>query len=400
MTAPTAPPPAAVLPTAVPPTAVPTASPEPTATRPTPGPPTVIEPVVFNDDFGTSIAPIFADNCASCHNAGGPGAAHWRLEQAADLVETHAWITDAVSTGYMPPWPASDLSLIFHDNRSLRNDEIEAIRAWSGAGAPLDVADTTRISSSTGVVALDADVEIGPLEPFQGSTAVADDYRCLIYELDIDEPRWLSGYEFVPDQTQIVHHAIGYLAPGSVREDAQRLSDEDDLGGWSCYGGSGLRSGDALFLGWAPGQLPTALPDGAGMLVEPGDFIVLQIHYHFDTADAPEDSIDHQARLGRWSGSGRDRDRDLSGPSRDPVYRRRNWAVVRPGCRPGAGVRKVWGPGCSGRFDQSGVSGETRGLRRHDRGDRIINLHHSCEKQPAKSSRCLGISTRSVSRFA
>ena len=141
VTAPTAPPPAAVLPTAVPPTAVPTASPEPTAT---PGPPTVIEPVVFNDDFGTSIAPIFADNCASCHNAGGPGAAHWRLEQAADLVETHAWITDAVSTGYMPPWPASDLSLIFHDNRSLRSDEIEAIRAWSGAGAPLDVADTTR----------------------------------------------------------------------------------------------------------------------------------------------------------------------------------------------------------------------------------------------------------------
>ena len=179
-------------------------------------------------------------------------------------------------------------------------------------------------------MALDADVEIGPLEPFQGSTAVADDYRCLIYELDIDESRWLSGFEFVPDQTQIVHHAIGYLAPGSVREDAQRLSDEDDLGGWSCYGGSGLRSGDALFLGWAPGQLPTAFPDGAGMLVEPGDFIVLQIHYHFDTADAPEDSIDHQARLGRWSGSGRDRDRDLSGPSRDPVYRRRNWAVVRP----------------------------------------------------------------------
>jgi hypothetical protein len=289
VTTPTAPPATAMPPTAMPPTAVPTASPKPTATRPTPAPPTVIEPVVFNDDFGTSIAPIFADNCASCHNAGGPGAVHWRLEQATDLVDTHEWITAAVSTGYMPPWPASDLSLIFHDNRSLRSDEIEAIQAWSGAGAPLDVADTTLISSSTGVVALDADVEIGPLEPFQGSTAVADDYRCLIYELDIDESRWLSGFEFVPDQTQIVHHAIGYLAPGSVREDAQRLSDEDDLGGWSCYGGSGLRSGDALFLGWAPGQLPTEFPDGAGMLVEPGDFIVLQIHYHFDTADAPED---------------------------------------------------------------------------------------------------------------
>lgn len=251
--------------------------------------PVVIEPVVFNDDFATSIAPIFAENCASCHNAGGPGATHWQLEQAGDLVATHDWIAGVVGAGYMPPWPASDLSLLFHDNRSLRADEIAAITQWSAAGAPLDVEATAAIAAPGGLARLAADIEIGPHEPFQGSSAVADDYRCLIYDLELDEPQWLQGFEFVPDQTQIVHHAIGYLAPASDMAQAQLLSDRDGLGGWQCYGGSGLSSDD-LFLGWAPGQLPTAFPAGSGLLVEPGDFIVLQIHYHFDTAEAPEDA--------------------------------------------------------------------------------------------------------------
>jgi len=251
--------------------------------------PVVIEPVVFKDDFATSIAPIFVENCASCHNAGGPGATRWQLEQAADLVATHERIAGVVGAGYMPPWPASDLSLLFHDNRSLRADEIAAITQWSAAGAPLDVEATAAIAAPEGLATLDADREIGPHEPFQGSSAVADDYRCLIYDLELDEPQWLQGFEFVPDQTQIVHHAIGYLAPASDMAQAQLLSDRDGLGGWQCYGGSGLSSDD-LFLGWAPGQLPTAFPEGSGILAKPGDFIVLQIHYHFDTAEAPEDA--------------------------------------------------------------------------------------------------------------
>ena len=249
-----------------------------------------VEPVSFDDNFGTSIAPIFANKCASCHNAGGPGETHWRLQTAADLVDSHQWVSTIVDAQYMPPWPASDLSPTFHDDRSLRPDEIAAIVEWSAAGAPLDVDGATPISAPEGVESLDADVEIGPHEPFQGSPAVADDYRCLIYDLELDEPAWMQGFEFVPDKTQIVHHAIGYLAPARAMDQALELSEQDELGGWQCYGSSGLNDGDDLFLGWAPGQLPTEFPEGSGLLAQPGDFVVLQIHYHFDTPDAPEDA--------------------------------------------------------------------------------------------------------------
>ena len=96
------------------------------------------------------------------------------------------------------------------------------------------------------------------------------------------------GFEFVPDQTEVVHHAIGYLVPGSRRDAAAEIdAAQADNGGWKCFGSSGLGA-DEIFLGWAPGQGPTEMPAGSGMLVPAGDFIVVQVHYHFDQ-DAPED---------------------------------------------------------------------------------------------------------------
>jgi len=246
------------------------------------------DPVVYDGDFATSIVPIFESKCASCHNAGGPGATHWQLSTADDLVQTHQWIASVVQSGFMPPWPAGGESPLFHEDRGLAADQIEAIVAWAGDGAPLDVDPSTPISAPVTQGLTNFDVEIAPDEPYQGSTAQADDYRCLVYDLGLDEPAWLQAYEFVPDQVAVVHHAVGYLIPASKRDRAAALNAEDEAGGWACYGGAGLGRDD-LFLGWAPGQQPTIYPEGSGRLVEPGDFVVLQIHYHYDI-DAPEDA--------------------------------------------------------------------------------------------------------------
>jgi len=245
--------------------------------------------VVYNGDFGTSIAPIFESKCASCHNAGGPGAIHWQLESAADLVDTHQWISSIVDSQYMPPWPAGGDSPLFHDDRSMSADEIAAVMAWSSDGAPLDVEATEPIEATVSLITLDADVEVPPHESYQGSLSRSDDYRCLIYDPQLTETAWMKGYEFLPDQAQVVHHAVGYLVSASEAAAARDLSAADDAGGgYACFGGSRL-SGAELFLGWAPGQQPTIYPDGSGIEMEPGDFLVLQIHYHYDI-EAPEDA--------------------------------------------------------------------------------------------------------------
>jgi hypothetical protein len=45
-----------------------------------------------------------------------------------------------------------------------------------------------------------------------------------------------------------------------------------------------------LVAGWVPGQAPTIFPQSSGILLEPGDALVLQIHYHFPVAPVADRS--------------------------------------------------------------------------------------------------------------
>lgn len=269
------------------------AEPEPTAVPepvPTPQPviQTEVELVSYDDDFGTSIQPLIADKCASCHGEGGPGASHWQITTAQDLVDTHLLISSVVENNYMPPWPASDVSVAFKDNRDLRPDQVQAIIDWSIAGAPLDVDPETLVVPSELVEGLvDPDAVLVPNAPYAGDPQQVDDYRCMIYDPQLPDGGWITGYEFLPDQTAVVHHAIGYVIGPDRQERAAERDGEDGRPGWECFGSSGLGR-DEIFLGWAPGQDATSFPEGSGLWMPPGAFLVVQIHYHYE-GDAPED---------------------------------------------------------------------------------------------------------------
>ena len=255
--------------------------------EPEPAPQPEVEPVVFDDNFGESIAPILANNCASCHNANGPGSSHWQLLTAQDAVDTSQVIASFVTSRFMPPWPAGDLSVAFHEDRSLSQDEIDALVSWSAAGGEIDVDPATPIESPNGVVELDdLDLSLEPVEPYDGSPAILDDYRCVVYDPQITEPTVLSGFNFVPDQTEVVHHAIGNLVSANRRADVDARAAADTTGaGFSCFG---LPIQDEIVVAWAPGQNPTQYPENSGIVMQPGDFFLVQIHYHFEV-DAPAD---------------------------------------------------------------------------------------------------------------
>jgi mono/diheme cytochrome c family protein len=247
-------------------------------------------PVVYADDFGASILPIFADRCASCHTSGGPGTSHWELTTAKALSDDHADLAGIVATGYMPPWPAGGDSPSYKADRSLGDDQLQAILDWSAAGAPIDVPGDTRVEAVNDIVGLfDPDSILAPELAYAGSPSTIDDYRCQIYDPQLPDGGWITEYEFIPDQTEVVHHAIGYLVPASARAAAGERDGEDGKPGWSCYGSSGLGADD-IFLGWAPGQHPSKLPAGTGLWVDPGAFIVVQIHYHYEGSAPPDRS--------------------------------------------------------------------------------------------------------------
>lgn len=247
------------------------------------------DPVSFDGDFGASIVPILETKCAVCHNSGGPGSPNWQLETAADAAANADFIGDRVGRGEMPPWPAGPLSVPFHDDRSLTEAQTAAVLGWVESGGELDVDPATPIVAPGGIARLDEiDAALTAPEPYDGSPDNIDDYRCFVFDPELDEDTWLTGYAFVPDQTAVVHHAIGYRLTGE-RAAAAVAADAAEPGpGWQCYGSSGLGR-DELLIGWAPGQEATNFDSGAGLMLEAGDFFVVQIHYHYDV-DAPADA--------------------------------------------------------------------------------------------------------------
>ncbi len=257
-----------------------------------------VDPIAYDGDFGASVVPVLAEKCASCHAPGGPGTAHWVLGDVADVTENRQAIIEVIEDGLMPPWPAGGASPAFAGDRSLRDDQLQTLLDWHADGGPVDVDATTPIEPVNGIVGLDdPDQTLTPTEPYAGSLATTDDYRCQIYDPQLPDGGWITAYEFLPDQTEVVHHAIGYLIPGDRRARAESRDGEDGKPGWSCYGSSGLGD-DEIFLGWAPGQDPSAFPDGSGLWVEPGAFIVVQIHYHYETGGDGDIAPFSEGRIG------------------------------------------------------------------------------------------------------
>lgn len=241
--------------------------------------------------FRTDVRPILEQHCASCHQRGAVGASMWKLANARDAADVADGLSLVTRSGYMPPWPPSDEGIPLQHARGLTDEQISTIAEWAQAGAPLDVAESSAVTAPAEpeVPLPRADVTLELPEPYQGSPAIKDDYRCFILDPHLTAPTFLTGSNFQPDQLQIVHHALVYQRPARALADAQARDAADPGGGWACATGMGGDStAGALVGGWVPGQRPQDFGDGVGYRLEAGDFLVVQIHYHFD-ADAPPD---------------------------------------------------------------------------------------------------------------
>jgi hypothetical protein len=53
---------------------------------------------------------------------------------------------------------------------------------------------------------------------------------------------------------------------------------------------AGFAGQNNLVAGWVPGQAPVVFPEHSGILLHPGDALVLQLHYHFSGEPVPDRS--------------------------------------------------------------------------------------------------------------
>ena len=260
--------------------------------------------------FASDVQPIIEANCAVCHNSGQMASRHLRLDTAGDIQAISDGVKTVTQARYMPPWPASDEGVpLLHDAR-LSDEDLATLAAWSDGGGRLDVpADTELVMTEEKAELLPRKDVTLKADPYLGSSTNRNDYRCFVLDPELTEPEFFTGYTFEPDQIQQVHHAQVFHISEEQKATAAKTAGSDGQPGWQCYAGPNLKgekpneryrvdgvqdvgfAGQAnLVAGWVPGQSPSIFPEQSGVLMEPGDALVLQVHYHFAADPTPDQS--------------------------------------------------------------------------------------------------------------
>jgi hypothetical protein len=239
-------------------------------------------------------APIFADRCAGCHQAGGIGP--FALDDYALAAAFAPVIKLSVENRSMPPWLVTDdgTCQTFNHSRALTDQEIETIAAWADEGAqegnPDNGPEWSRELPS--LARVDATYSTPNFTPeIQGGTLAAfDEYRCFVMDNPHDERVFLRGYEVTAGTPEIVHHVVSYKVDlernswNSGRTNAEEmelLRGEGGRDGWPCFSGPGgsLRDSGSPIV-WAPGQGAAVYPEGVGISWRPSEVLVSQVHYN------------------------------------------------------------------------------------------------------------------------
>jgi hypothetical protein len=106
-----------------------------------------------------------------------------------------------------------------------------------------------------------------------------DEYRCFLIDPKLTGPAFLTGSQFLPQNADIVHHAIFFRIDPDSADAARRLDAGAPGQGWTCFGDAGL-DGAAWVAAWAPGGNEMLLAPGLGYSMPPGSLLVMQVHYN------------------------------------------------------------------------------------------------------------------------
>jgi hypothetical protein len=113
-----------------------------------------------------------------------------------------------------------------------------------------------------------------------------DDYRCFLLDPKLRANAFVTGYDVLPGQEDVVHHVILYRVPPASVAKARARDAATQGDGWTCFGGTGLDSqgatlNDAPWVGaWAPGGQERVLAPDIGIPLAKGSLLVLQVHYN------------------------------------------------------------------------------------------------------------------------
>ena len=224
--------------------------------------------------YVSDIVPILEERCVSCHQEG--GIAPFAMSNHQVIQGWSPMIREVLYTKRMPPGQIdNDYVEAFHNISYISPEETQTLVHWIDAGAvnesdsdPLAQAERELVAWNLG----DPDIIIPIPAQSIPATGVVD-YRNLQIPLDIEEDIWVKAIEFLPGDTQVLHHIIAFS-----------------------YGPGGLNQFEVLNQGiglgaYAPGNQTNVYPENTGYPLKAGGGLMLQMHYTTsgkETVDASE----------------------------------------------------------------------------------------------------------------
>ncbi|MBX2799144.1 MAG: monooxygenase [Myxococcales bacterium] len=236
--------------------------------------------------YYADVAPILDAYCGECHGDGGVGP--FAFDSAESAIENAALIRWAAESGSMPPWGAAPLAgYPLRYDVSLSAEQVATLVAWEEAGAPAGDPDERGSSLDLDVAQLErTDMTVELPAPYTPSAVNPDDYRCFAIEWPEAELSWVTAFRGVPDFDPVVHHMLAFVISPTDTDTVRDFDAFAEGPGYPCFGfvnPSDRPDTDfvnARLLGqWAPGTGAVRMGSGAGLVVEPGSMIVLQMHY-------------------------------------------------------------------------------------------------------------------------
>ena len=118
---------------------------------------------------------------------------------------------------------------------------------------------------------------------YEINSTLVNDYECWSQRVSLSSEKHITGFEATVDNSTLVHHIV-------IFKDMSRDAPE---GNFQCI--TDMESDWIFIYGWAPGMQDFVLPPEAGLPIQDGDQIILQVHYF--NPSAAEGTDDSRVRL-------------------------------------------------------------------------------------------------------
>ena len=216
--------------------------------------------------YHRDVARILQQNCVSCHRE--DGIAPFALDDIDEVKDRAKVIRRVVNEGSMPPWFAAidkdaDKNPWANDCSLSAKDKADLFAWIDSKDRPLgDAAEAPakrRYPAEWSIGKPDLVVQLSKAYDIKadGFMPYAND----IVETELKEDRWVSAYEILPSQRDVVHHVIVRV---HEKGSEVRKADEGREGYWAIY---------------VPGNGACVYPEGFARKIPAGAKVSFQIHY-------------------------------------------------------------------------------------------------------------------------